>query len=334
MDAWFQRVWYGRSPWAWLLWPLSLLFAFVSAIRRVGYSIGVFRKIRVAQPVVVVGNITVGGTGKTPLVIWLAQQLSRRGYRPAVITRGYGGESRSWPVDVAAESDPALVGDEAVLLAKRCGVPVVAGPDRVADAKRAIERGANVIISDDGLQHYRLARDFEIAVIDGTRSLGNGMLLPAGPLRESRRRLGSVNAVAVTVRLDQSSIDSNLIRHKPIIVQRVIREAHSLRKAEVRPLSSFAARPVHAIAGIGNPETFFAALRAYGLDVDSRPLRDHAALSKADLTFNDNAPVFMTEKDAVKCRELADERCWAVPLQVDVHDTDRFFAKIDAVLRK
>lgn len=334
MDVWLQSVWYGRSAWAWLLWPLSLIFALLSGIRRIAFRIGIARSIRVSQPVIVVGNITVGGTGKTPLVIWLAQQLTRRGYRPAVITRGYGGASRSWPVEVTAESDPAQVGDEAVLIARRSGVPVVAGPDRVASARQATARGANVIISDDGLQHYRLARNFEIAVVDGTRSVGNGLLLPAGPLRESRARLDSVDAVAVTVRLDQSSLDPELVRHKPIIVQRVIREAHSLRKAEIRPLSSFVARPVHAIAGIGHPETFFAALRAYGLDVDSRPLRDHASLTKADLTFSDNAPVFMTEKDAVKCRALADERCWAVPLQVEVHDTERLFAKIESALRK
>lgn len=334
MDAWLQRVWYQRSLWVWVLWPLSWLFAAVAAVRRGAYRVGVLRTIRVSQPVIVVGNITVGGTGKTPLVIWLAQQLATRGYRPAVITRGYGGASKSWPLDVSADSDPALVGDEAVVIARRSGVPVVAGPDRIADARQAIARGANVIISDDGLQHYRLARDFEIAVVDGSRGLGNGMRLPAGPLREPRGRLDTVGVVAVTVRLDQGSISSDLIRHKPVIVQRVIREAHSLRKSEVRPLSAFAARPVHAIAGIGNPETFFAALRACGLDVDSRPLRDHASLSKEDLTFNDNAPVFMTEKDAVKCRGLADERCWAVPLQVEVHDTERLFAKIAAALRK
>lgn len=334
MDAWLQSVWYGRSRWAWFLWPLSLIFAFASGIRRIAFRAGVLRRVRISQPVIVVGNITVGGTGKTPLVIWLAQQLVKRGYRPAVITRGYGGASKSWPVEVTGDSDPALVGDEAVLLARRSGAPVVAGPDRVASARQAIARGANVVISDDGLQHYRLARDFEIAVVDGTRSLGNGMLLPAGPLRESRSRLDSVDVVAVTVRLDQSSLDPELIRYKPVIVQRVIREAHALRKTEIRLLSSFAARPVHAIAGIGHPETFFAALRAYGMDVDGRPLRDHASLKKADLTFNDNAPVFMTEKDAVKCRALADERCWAVPLQVEVHDTERLFAKIESALRK
>jgi tetraacyldisaccharide 4'-kinase len=328
MDSRLQRIWYGRSPWSWLLWPLSILFRFAAAVRRVS-----IRSIRVERPVIVVGNITVGGTGKTPLTIWLARQLSARGYRPAVIMRGYGGTSSVWPVDVTAQSDPAAVGDEAVLIATLSGAPVIAGPDRVADARRAIANGADVIISDDGLQHYRLARDIEIAVVDGARMFGNGQLLPAGPLRESTSRLDSVSAVAVTLRAGQASAPIDLEKYRPITVRSEISEARSLTSSELRPLRSFSGLRVHALAGIGNPEAFFAALRAHGLKVDGRSLPDHARLSPAELIFGDDAPVFMTEKDAVKCLKFADKRCWVVPIQTEVEGAEKVLSRIEQAIR-
>jgi tetraacyldisaccharide 4'-kinase len=279
----------------------------------------------------VVGNISVGGTGKTPLVIWLAEELRWRGHRPGIITRGYGGGSPTWPQHVSAASDAASVGDEAVLLAARSKAIVVAGPDRVACANAAIERGATVILSDDGLQHYRLLRDYEIAVIDGTRGVGNGFLLPAGPLRESKRRLETVDAVVVTQRA-HDEVSYSLARPKWFTARGEIRDAWSLKTREIRPLSAFAGIPVHAIAGIGHPTAFFDGLSHAGLKVDTRALADHAAIAVDDLRFADTAPVLMTEKDAVKCRAFADQRCWAVPLHLSVADGERLLESIVSVI--
>jgi tetraacyldisaccharide 4'-kinase len=315
--------------WVWLLWPLSLIFAAISVTRRWAFRVGLLRSVRVGRPVIVIGNISVGGTGKTPLVIWLAQELSRRGFRPAVITRGYGGSSAQWPIRVTADSDPRLVGDEAVLIAQHSEV-VIAGPDRVADAQAAIAFGVDVIVSDDGLQHYRLARDVEIAVVDGSRLFGNGHWLPAGPLREPIQRLDKVTAVMVTSRDDEPRINE-LVRWHPLVAHNRIRIAESLLTGERRPLASFSGT-VHALAGIGNPAAFFNALAKQGLRVDGRALPDHAQITKADLQFNDAAPVFMTEKDAVKCRALADSRMWAVPVDLEI-DAEQLLTKIEAIIR-
>ena len=196
---WVEKIWYGKSPLYLLLLPLSWIYAFVIMLRRYLYSIRIL-KIRVMSvPVIIVGNITVGGTGKTPMTIWLAQQLQEEGYAPGIITRGYRGNVGSSPVVATRDSDVAIVGDEAVVLARRCTCPVLVHPDRVAAATKAVELGVNIVISDDGLQHYRLGRDFEIAVIDGARGFGNGHLLPAGPLREPETRLASVEEILIQV---------------------------------------------------------------------------------------------------------------------------------------
>src|SRR5215831_16978855 len=184
IDSTLQRIWYGRSPLALLLLPLSWVFIALAALRRLLYRSGTLKAVRVAKPVIVVGNITVGGTGKTPLVIWIANALGERGHRVSIVTRGYRGTSPQWPRDVTAESSTSEVGDEAVLLAKCTRAIVVAGRDRVAAAERAIELGAEIVLTDDGLQHYRLARSMEIAVVDAARRFGNGLRMPAGPLRE------------------------------------------------------------------------------------------------------------------------------------------------------
>jgi tetraacyldisaccharide 4'-kinase len=326
-------VWYGgslwASLWAWALAPFSIIFALLSGARRWSFRVGLARSVRVGKPVIVIGNITVGGTGKTPLVIWLARELAKRGFTPAVITRGYGGASTQWPVRVTADSDPRIVGDEAVLIAQRCDV-VVAGPDRVADAQMAIALGADVIVSDDGLQHYRLARDVEIAVVDGARVFGNGRLLPAGPLRETTQRLDQVTAVMVTSRNGKPQLDA-LVAWQPLVAHNRIRMAVSLLTREQRPLVEFTGA-VHAIAGIGNPAAFFDSLAEHGLQVNGRALPDHAQITAVDLEFSDAAPVFMTEKDAVKCRALADSRMWVVPIELEI-DADRLLVKIEAIIR-
>ena len=317
-----QRVWYDRhAPWFSLaLLPLSWLFGLVVACRRAAYRLGVLRRIRLARPVVVIGNVTVGGTGKTPFTIWLATQLLAKGVRVGIVLRGYGGNSSQWPRDVGSDSAPEEVGDEAVLLATRTGAIVVAGPDRVAAARRAIERGAEIVLSDDGLQHYRLARAREIVVIDGRRGVGNRRLLPAGPLREPVSRLAEADLRVVSWR-DGAA---RPLTPAPATIQVCARlaEATALVGGETRPLDAFKGSRVHAVAAIGHPQQFFAALQQHGLEVAPHALPDHARLSAADILFPDQLAVLMTEKDAVKCRAIADQRHWAVRMDVMVSEQD------------
>ena len=314
-----QRVWYdGAAPWlSWLLLPLSWLFRGIAGARRAAYRRGWLSSVRVARPVIVVGNITVGGTGKTPFTIWLAQRLQARGLRVGIVLRGYGGTSAHWPRQVTARTAWEEVGDEAVLLAQRTGAIVIAGPDRVADAQRAIELGADVVLSDDGLQHYRLSRDCEVAVIDAERGLGNARLLPAGPLREPAARLSAVDLQVLRGPAQSARAQQRAGGAQRVHVTSTLGEAVSLATGERRQVEAFAGAPVHAVAAIGHPAAFFASLAALGLDVQGRALADHARLTRADISFDDDRPVLMTEKDAVKCRAIADERHWAV--RMDVH---------------
>ena len=321
-DWFLQRVWYERhAPWFSLaLLPLSWLFRLVVAARRIAYRIGLLSSIRVARPVVVIGNITVGGTGKTPFTIWLADQLQTKRKRVGIVLRGYGGYSDHWPRDVDQDSLPQEVGDEAVLLAQRTAAIVVAGPDRVAAARRAIERGAEVVLSDDGLQHYRLARDREIVVIDGRRGVGNRRMLPAGPLREPVSRLAQADLRVVSWR-DGSARPLTPV---PATIQACARltQAVALIGCETRSLDAFKGTRVHAVAAIGNPQQFFAALQELGIEVAPHPLPDHAQPTADDIRFPDQLPVLMTEKDAVKCRAIADQRHWAVRMDVMVSEQD------------
>lgn len=322
VDSFLQRVWYDRQA-RWLsllLLPLSWLFHLVVAGRRGAYRTGLLRRVRVTRPVVVIGNITVGGTGKTPFTIWLATQLQARGLRVGIILRGYGGNSAHWPRDVGSDTPAEEAGDEAVVLARRTAAIVVAGPDRVADAQRAIERGAEIILSDDGLQHYRLARDREIVVIDGGRGIGNGRLLPAGPLREPSSRLTKADLRVVSQPHDAARALS--VTRSTIHACSRLTDAISLTTGEVRPLARFQGGPVHAVAGIGHPQRFFDALRALDIEVAPHPMPDHARLTAADIRFPDQLPVLMTEKDAVKCRASADHRHWAVRMDVMVSEQD------------
>ena len=321
-DSFLQRVWYDRhAQWlSLLLLPLSWLFGALVVCRRAAYRVGLFRRVRVGRPVVVIGNVTVGGTGKTPFTIWLASQLQAKGARVGIVLRGYGGSSSHWPREVSSDSAPDEVGDEAVLLALRTGAIVVAGPDRVAAAQRAIERGAEVVLSDDGLQHYRLARDREIVVIDGRRGVGNRRLLPAGPLREPVSRLAQTDLRVVSWR-DGSA---RPLTRAPATIQVWARlsQATALVGGETRSLEAFKGSRVHAVAAIGHPEQFFAALQQLGIEVAPHALPDHARLTAADIQFPDQLPVLMTEKDAVKCFRVADQRHWAVRMDVMVSEQD------------
>ncbi|MFO7858207.1 MAG: tetraacyldisaccharide 4'-kinase [Ectothiorhodospiraceae bacterium] len=301
-DFWLHNT--GRSL---ALLPLSWVYRCAIDLRRLAYRTGLLRRHAVGAPVLVVGNIFVGGTGKTPLVLWLARYLRSLGWSPGIITRGYGGQNREWPQVVRADSNPFEVGDEPVLLAERSGCPVVASPDRVEAARTALDTlGCNVVVSDDGLQHYRMYRDLEIVVIDAARGLGNGHCLPAGPLRESRRRLRRVDLLVA---------NGGPSWLTPYYFTLRLKTAHNMVNDGVRELSEFADDQAHAVAGIGNPGRFFTALGRFRIEVIQHPFADHHAFTHKDIAFDDDLPVLMTEKDAVKCRGFAGEQHWSVPAQ-------------------
>jgi tetraacyldisaccharide 4'-kinase len=320
-DAALQRLWYGPRWMSVPLWPLAGLFRAVVSIRRLLYRVGLLRAQRVSAPVIVVGNISVGGTGKTPVAGWLARGLALRGHRVGVVLRGYGGSASHDVTLVTASSDPREVGDEAVVHALSGPHVVVVGADRVAAARRAVAEGAEIVVCDDGLQHLRLARDYEVAVVDAGRGLGNGQLLPAGPLREPPGRLESTDAVVFTRR--GAAVEPTLTVRRPLIVtaQLKLGDAVNLNTGERRTLDSFRGRAVHAVAGIGHPEAFFGALRSAGLDVLGHALADHAILDPDRLPFPAAATVLMTAKDAVKCRSFAGADWWTVELGVHLDRT-------------
>jgi tetraacyldisaccharide 4'-kinase len=311
-QTWFNRIWYlDAKPPYWLL-PFETVFGAAAKLRRWLYAANIRAAARVPVPVVVVGNLTVGGTGKTPLVCWLVEQLRGRGYHPGVITRGYGGSNRS-PRRVQESDDPGVVGDEPILLARRTQVPVIVGRDRAAAARMAVAAGCDVIVSDDGLQHYALARDCEIVVVDVERGFGNGHLLPAGPLREGMSRLAKVHAVVANGTAGGGTAFVNAGRAM-FGMQLKARQALSLRGSTSRDLTEFAGQAVHAVAAIGNPERFFRMLRAVGMQLTTHALPDHAVVRPDDIEFGDGLPVLMTEKDAVKCTAFAKQQHWYVPV--------------------
>lgn len=323
MREFLDSLWYGRHPLRFLLSPFSWLYCAVANARRFAYRSRLATVRRIDRPVIVVGNVTVGGTGKTPLVIWLAAFLNGVGYRPALVCRGYGGRAGRWPQQVRPDSDPVVVGDEAVLLAKRTGCPVAAGPDRAAAAQALVAHtDCNLIISDDGLQHYGLGRDIEIAVVDGVRRFGNGYCLPAGPLREPASRLADADLVVSHGLAGRGEFTMNLAPMEP----RNVKEDDSSRS-----IDSFKGAPVHAVCGIGYPERFFSQLRRLGLDIVRHPFADHHPFAPSDIEFDDSLPILMTEKDAVKCRWFAGSRHWYLPVSADPHPA--FGARLLTLLR-
>jgi len=319
-DARLQRLWYGPAWRSLPLWPLELLFRLAVALKGLVFRIGLRRTRSVPVPVIVVGNLTVGGTGKTPVTAWLARQLTLRGHRVGVVLRGYGGSHDGAPRLVNVDDDPAVVGDEALLHAHRRPHVVAIGADRVAAAELAADRGAEVIVCDDGLQHLRLGRDYEIAVVDASRGLGNGHMLPAGPLREPRGRLEGVDAVVITDRGSDGRPSGAVRPQSPFVVEARLRlgDAIDLVTAERRPLSAFAGQAAHGVAGIGHPEAFFAALRDAGVILTEHALRDHAPIGPGSLPVAPGTTVLMTEKDAVKCRAHARPGWWWVDLEVEI----------------
>ena len=304
-EAWLNRRWYGRRPIWWLL-PLSALYAAAAWLRRV-----VTRRVRVGAPVVVVGNLTAGGSGKTPVVVAMCKALAATGRRPGVVSRGYG--ARVPGVRVLRDGDSAdAVGDEPALIAKRGDWPVAIGADRVGAARAllAARPDVDVIVSDDGLQHYRLARAAEVVVVDGTRGFGNGARIPAGPMREGRGRLATVDAVLVHG--DGAGIDGHRYRLVP-------GDAVALDgSGETRSLKSFRGTRVNAVAGIGDPRRFFNMLARLGIFVHPRPFPDHHRYARDELEFGDGLPVLMTEKDAVKCTAFSGPDRWFVPIEAEL----------------
>ena len=326
---WLERHWYRITPLHILLLPVSIIFRLLVALRRALYRSGILSSEKLPVPVIVVGNITVGGSGKTPLTLWLAQQLVEEGWHPGIISRGFtkgtqstakqasrridsGGGASTTPQAVHPASSPDAVGDEAVLMAQRELCPVWVGRDRPATG-RALLRAhpeCDVLLSDDGLQHYRLRRDAEIAVIDGVRRFGNGCLLPAGPLREAPSRLHEVDAVVINggtavgdeyrMQLD-GSVFYNLLN--PDSIKRV---------------SDFHGMKLHAIAGIGHPLRFFEHLNKLGLAGQAHPFPDHHRYTPADLAYADADAILMTEKDAVKCAAFATEKCWVLRVEAQL----------------
>jgi len=320
-----NAIWYGDSPLRWALFPLAAVYRSIAQLRRAAYLRNPTKAVELPVPVIVVGNVSVGGTGKTPFVIWLAGQLQERNLRVGIVTRGYRGTARDWPRVVDAKSDPHEVGDEPVLLARRTGCPVVAGPDRVAAAERLLaEHRLDAVISDDGLQHYRLGRRFEIAVVDGVRGMGNGLCLPAGPLREPAERINEVDAIVVN---GGEWGHAGVFRAKAVVTS-----VYRVSSHEPRTLESFKGASVHAVAGIGNPQRFFDLLDEAGLDVMPHPLEDHAEIGPDQLTFDEPGAVLITEKDAVKCESIAHANVWCVVVDL-AFDADKTARLMRLVLR-
>lgn len=301
-----EQAWYGDGRTPWWTHPLAWLYGNVTALRRALYHRGWLRSVRLPVPVVVIGNLTAGGTGKTPLAIAVAQALRERGFVPGVVSRGYGGRQRE-PVLLGPAPNPLQVGDEPSLIRAQ-DIPVAVGRDRPAAAKLLIGAGCDVVVADDGLQHYRLARDVEVCVIDAVRGFGNGRLLPAGPLREPLMRL-----VTADLRVCNGGE-----RTGAYPMQLRGGEACSLTDETRQALTIFTGQRVHAVAAIGHPARFFDSLRGYGILPVEHAFADHHAFAPADFHFGDEAPVLMTDKDAIKCRRFAQPGWWRVPVRAEL----------------
>lgn len=318
-----NELWYGKHPLSLLLAPLGWLYKFFMTVRRLAYQAGLLPVKRVNVPVIIVGNMTAGGTGKTPLVIWLAEYLKKHNFRPGIVSRGYGGSATHWPQQVRPDSDPVMVGDEPIVIARHTGCPVAASPDRYTAVVQLLEhQDCNIIICDDGLQHHALARDIEIAVIDAVRRFGNGRCIPAGPLRESLSRLKSVDMV----------VSNGKPGHGEYPMEYAAKSLRALIDPEREiPAESFRDKTVHAVAGIGHPARFFSMLRSCGMGVIEHEFPDHHRFGRRDIRFGDDLPVVMTEKDAVKCMSFAEEYHWY--LEIDVRMNNIFEHRFSNLLK-
>lgn len=301
----------------------SWFYRLVIAVRHTLYKTGMLSIHKLPVPVIIVGNIVVGGSGKTPLVIYLAQHLKEQGYKPGIISRGYKGKSTYWPRQVYKNSQPSLVGDEAVLIARRTDCPIAVAPNRYAAAMLLLNNHKiDIIICDDGLQHKALARDIEIITIDGKHRYGNGHCLPAGPLREPAKRLQQVDIIVCNGQPQAKEFKMEYRAH----------QLHSLQNANhTRVINQFSQQRAHAIAGIGQPKNFFSYLREQGLKIIEHAFPDHHQFTAQDIIFDDNLPVLMTEKDAVKCIDFATKKHWFLRLEIKL--TKTFQHRLASLLR-
>jgi tetraacyldisaccharide 4'-kinase len=317
-----DELWYGDHPLSLCLAPLGWAFAGITLLRRLGYAAGILPVQQVPVPVIIIGNITVGGTGKTPLIIWLANYLKERGHRPGIISRGYGGSARKWPQQVRADSNPHVVGDEPVLIARHTGCPVAVSPRRYVAARELLEHKAcDVLLCDDGLQHLALDRDLEIAVVDGDRRFGNGRCLPAGPLREPVGRLKSVDMVVCNGRPGRNEY----------AMAYEYGDLHSVADPNrTLSLESLHGQKINAVAGIGNPTRFFSHLRGFDVRLVKHEFPDHHGFTARDMEFDEKLTVVMTEKDAVKCEAFAGEDAWYLPVRAQ--PAEAFQHRLDVLL--
>lgn len=289
---WLVSSWYRKSAVRFILLPVAIVYCTLVRIRRFLYRHGLLHTRWFPFPIIIVGNITVGGTGKTPLVIKLVKQLQQAGYRPGIVSRGYGARAEQYPQSVTDDSVASEVGDEALLLYRRCQCPTVVDPVRPRAVAHLLQSDCDIVISDDGMQHYALGRDIEIVVLDGERGLGNGLCLPAGPLREPSARLNDADIIVKTGGNEQDGVWTMLLRPDSFI--------NVFDRNQTQALSAFSGKRVHAAAGIGNPGRFFQTMKNLGCEVVVSQFPDHYNYTASDLTFDDELPVIMTEKDAVK----------------------------------
>lgn len=315
-----EKVWFDKHPAKWvlvpILAPLTLLFWLISSVRKLLFRAGFKQSFKAPVPVIVVGNISVGGNGKTPMVLWLVDYFKQKGISVGVISRGYGGVAPFYPYQVEEKSTSEQCGDEPLLIFRRTGVPVVVGADRSASISKLVDKGCQVVISDDGLQHYKMSRALELVIVDSKRLFGNGLLLPAGPLRELPSRLAEVDAVIFN---GKKQTGNDNIPHPcsismSLIGQEIVNVATKQRLSIEEFLLKFP--KVQALAGIGNPQRFFDTLKENGFELSkSVGFIDHKAFSVTDFDcFSEQMPLLMTEKDAVKCYSFAKENWWSLPV--------------------
>jgi len=310
--------WYGDAPIPLTSRLLASVYGAVTSMRRKLYRAGWFRSSHPGVPVVVVGNITAGGAGKTPMTIALVERLRSEGWTPGVASRGYGRADIGSAVWVEAETPPEIGGDEPVLIARRTGVKLRADRDRAAAARALAEAGCDIVICDDGLQHYRLRRDIEIEVVDGRRRYGNGQLLPAGPLRELPERGADCDFRVINIASNPSATGASDTGFGEWPMRLHADRVMPILGGRPRALESFSGHRVHAVAGIGNPERYFAMLRALGIAVVPHAFADHHRYRASDFEFGSPLPVLMTEKDAVKCAEFATDAFYSVPVRAEL----------------
>lgn len=341
---WQQRQWR-----ACLLWPLSWLFANLLRVRRLAYRLGFLKPVASRLPVIVVGNLSIGGTGKTPLCAELVRRFQQAGWKPAIVSRGYGGPRHEHAHLLSGDDTPATAGDEPVMLYQQTGVPVCVCIDRAAAVERvAQDTDADVVFSDDGLQHLRMARVADIVVMDGARGLGNRWVMPAGPLRETPARLAHADLIAIQDPFTGAALSTGQSLHpslqksfKRYATEGVEAQTFLLRPGKIRhvgsgqlvDLSAFKGRRVHAVAGIGNPQRFFDSLSACGLQVEPHPLPDHHHFTLDDLSFGDNDPILLTSKDVVKLQFMADLPDTVHEVATQIQLSDALDSAIDALER-